>query len=161
MKFPTLEAHCAEDIFQIQSPICGVYFSNNMWISQARDKKKGNWTWLELWKLSTINLEDKSFHNSKEWLGFNLKCVSHHSWGKFSDLLCSNYWKMHFETFSHSLHDLIIRPHVKQPPLNLTKKFCSPMKSFFKEKSLPHFFGERSLSHKNYTMPCIRIFSHF
>ena len=40
MKCPTLEAHYAEDIFQIQSPICGVYFSNNMWIPQVRVNKR-------------------------------------------------------------------------------------------------------------------------
>ena len=36
MKFPTLETKCAEGIFQIQSPICGVNFSNNVSITQVR-----------------------------------------------------------------------------------------------------------------------------
>ena len=36
MKFPTPEAQCAEGVFQIQSPICGVNFSNNISITQVR-----------------------------------------------------------------------------------------------------------------------------
>ena len=30
MKSPTPEAYCAEDVFQLQSPTCGVNFSNNI-----------------------------------------------------------------------------------------------------------------------------------
>ena len=30
MKSPTPEAYCAEDVFQLQSPNCGVNFSNNI-----------------------------------------------------------------------------------------------------------------------------------
>ena len=30
MKSPTTETYCTEDVFQIQSPICGVNVSNNM-----------------------------------------------------------------------------------------------------------------------------------
>ena len=36
MKSSTPEAQCAEDVFQIQSPICGVNFSNNVLIIQVR-----------------------------------------------------------------------------------------------------------------------------
>ena len=43
MKSPTPEAQCAKGVFQIQSPIqspiCGVYFSNNISIPQVRVNK--------------------------------------------------------------------------------------------------------------------------
>ena len=40
MKSPTPEAQFAEGVFQIQSPICDVYFSNNISIPQVRVNKK-------------------------------------------------------------------------------------------------------------------------
>ena len=40
MKSPTPEAQCAEGVFQIQSPICDVYFSNNISIPQVRVNKR-------------------------------------------------------------------------------------------------------------------------
>ena len=40
MKSPTLEAQCAEGVFQIQTPICDVYFSNNISIPQVEVNKK-------------------------------------------------------------------------------------------------------------------------
>ena len=40
MKSPTPEAQCAEYVFQTQSPICGVYCTNN--ISQVRANKREN-----------------------------------------------------------------------------------------------------------------------
>ena len=40
MKSPTPEAQCAEGVFQIQFPICGVYFSNNISIPLARVNKR-------------------------------------------------------------------------------------------------------------------------
>ena len=39
----------SEPIFQIQSPICGVNFSNNILMTQVRVNKERNWTWLDLW----------------------------------------------------------------------------------------------------------------
>ena len=36
MNSPTPEAQCVKDIFQIQSPICGIHFSNNKSILQIR-----------------------------------------------------------------------------------------------------------------------------
>ena len=36
MKSPTPEVQCAEGAFQIQSPICGVNFSNNISIIRVR-----------------------------------------------------------------------------------------------------------------------------
>ena len=46
--------------------------------------------------LLTINFKDEYLHNSLEWLGFYLQVIFHHAWEKFSDLQCSDYWKMHF-----------------------------------------------------------------
>ena len=48
--------------------------------------------------------------------------VSHNGQEKFSDLHCSNYWKMHLWSFPPFLHDLIIRPHVKQYPHKFAQK---------------------------------------
>ena len=42
MKSPTPEAKCAEGVFQIQSPICGVNFSNNISITQVRVNESKN-----------------------------------------------------------------------------------------------------------------------
>ena len=42
---PAPEAKCAKSVFQIQSPICGVDFSNNMSITQVRvNERKNNLT---------------------------------------------------------------------------------------------------------------------
>ena len=42
MKSPTPETKCAEGVFQIQSPICDVNFSNNISITQARVNERKN-----------------------------------------------------------------------------------------------------------------------
>ena len=41
MKCSTLEAQCAESLFQIQSPICGVNFSNVVSIPKIKINKRG------------------------------------------------------------------------------------------------------------------------
>ena len=49
MKFPTQEKQCAEGVFQIQSPICGVNFSSNISITQVRaNERKTNLTQLDM-----------------------------------------------------------------------------------------------------------------
>ena len=42
MKLPTSETKCAEGVFQIQSPICGINFSNNVSITQVRVNERKN-----------------------------------------------------------------------------------------------------------------------
>ena len=42
MKSPTTKAKCAKGICEIQSPICGVYFSNNISIAQVRVNDRKN-----------------------------------------------------------------------------------------------------------------------
>ena len=59
--------------------------------SPGQGQQEGNWTWLHLWNLLTINLKDKCFHHFKDWLGFIFKCVSHHGRGKYSEFQCPNY----------------------------------------------------------------------
>ena len=45
MKSPIPEAKCAKGVFQIQSPICGVNFSNNISITQVSvNERKTNLT---------------------------------------------------------------------------------------------------------------------
>ena len=61
MKSPVLEALCAKDVFQIQHPISGTNFSNDILIPHITD------TTLKHLKLLTINLKEESFHNSIVW----------------------------------------------------------------------------------------------
>ena len=42
LKSPTQEAKCAKSVFQIQSPICGVKFSNNKSVTQVRVNEMKN-----------------------------------------------------------------------------------------------------------------------
>ena len=45
MKSPTPEVKCTKSVFQIQSPICGVNFSNNLSINQVSSiRGKTNFT---------------------------------------------------------------------------------------------------------------------
>ena len=80
------------------------------------------------------------------------------------NLQCSDYWKMHFKNFSSALHDLIITSHVKQLPINLPKKVCCPMQSFFKKKD-PLYFrrvgrrGRRYYSLSSYISPFLKVSS--
>ena len=75
-----------------------VSFSKNISISQVRAMRR-NWIWHNLWKLLTVSLKDKYFHNSflqnRQCLIF--KWISHYAWGKFSDLQYSDYRKMHLK----------------------------------------------------------------
>ena len=117
--------------FSNSTPYFGVYFSNDISISQGQQER--NWTWLDLWNFSTINL--KSFHNAIDWFGFIFKCLSQYGRGKFSDLHCSNYWKMHSWNFSSTLAwSEHYTPCKTNSPINSPKKVCSPIKSFFKKK---------------------------
>ena len=47
-----------------------------------------------------------------------------------------NLWNLLTINFSPSIN-LIISPHAIHPPINLPKKVCSPMQSFFTKKSFP------------------------
>ena len=89
-----------------------------------------------------ISLKNKSFYKPIDWLGFIFTCISHHGWEQNSDFQCSDYWKMHLWNYSSLLHDLIIRPHVKQPSINFPKKIV-PHAKLFEEKSPPYFGGGR------------------
>ena len=99
MKSPTPEAQYTEGVFQIQSPFCDVYFSNNISIPQVRVNKRET----ELYSTSETSYHVLSMsptmavENVQIWIvQLTEKCIS--------------------ETFPLHLHDLIIRPHVKQPP---------------------------------------------
>ena len=73
---------------------------------QGQDQQEGNWTLLDVWNLLTINLKDKSFHNSKVLKsGWNL------SFGKkFQIYTVQITRKFICETFLPSLHDQISDP---------------------------------------------------
>ena len=43
MKSPTPVTNCAKAVFQIQSPACGVTFSNNISITQVRVNERKNY----------------------------------------------------------------------------------------------------------------------
>ena len=70
--------------------------------------------------------------SSIDWLGFILKCVFHHEQEKFSDLVFS--W----------LENLF---PCKTSPINLARKVCSPMRSFFKKKVSLYFAGRGKRRH--------------
>ena len=42
MKYSTPEAKCAKGVLKIQTPICGVKFSNNISITQVRVNESNN-----------------------------------------------------------------------------------------------------------------------
>ena len=52
---------CEKGVFQIQSPIFGIKFSNNMSLPQDRVNIEWNLTWHNIWNLLTINILDKSY----------------------------------------------------------------------------------------------------
>ena len=71
-----------------------------------------------------------------------------------------------FETFCPPLHDLIISPHLKHHPINLPKKVCSPMQSFFKKKFPPPLYfggrgggGWRHYALSSYLFPFLKVSS--
>ena len=70
MKSRTPETQYAEGIFQMQYPICAANFTNKI--------SRSSWPWHNLWKLLTINLRNKYFHNSLTGQGFIFKCISLH-----------------------------------------------------------------------------------
>ena len=89
--------------------------------------------------LKTINLKDKSFHNSIDGLGFIVKSVSHHGWGKVSIYSVHITGKCIRQTFPPPLHDLMISLHVKQPQGICPKSLLHYAKLF--KKSPPIYFG--------------------
>ena len=57
------------------------------------------------------------------------------------------------ETFPPSLHDLIIRPHVKQSPHKFAQKSLFPHEKLFKgKKVLPYFWGEETYALSSYAL---------
>ena len=63
----------------------------------------------------------------EKWYG-----VSHYGWGKFSDLQSSDYWKNAFVKLSLPPgRNLIISPHIEQPPISFPKNGRSPHEKHF------------------------------
>ena len=61
------------------------------------------------------------------------------------------------ENFPPSLHDLIIRPYVKQSPHKFAQKILFPMKSSFKRKKSSHTFGgRRHYALSSYLLPFLK-----
>ena len=87
----------------MQSPICIVNFTNML---------RSGWTWNNLWNLLNINLKYKCYHNLVQ--GFIFKGVSLHDWKDEKWLLKNVFVKL-----PCLWYDLIIIPHVKQPPNKL------------------------------------------
>ena len=92
--------------------------------------------------LKTINLKDKSFHNSIDGLGFIVKSVSHHGWGKVSIYSVHITGKCIRQTFPPPLHDLMISLHVKQPQGICPKKFVSLCQAFLKKSPYIFWWGK-------------------
>ena len=126
MKSPVPEVWCGEGVFQIQSPICGVYFSKNISIPQARVNKRET----EL---------DSIFETSQPLtVRINPSIILQNGLDLFSSvsptMARANFQiytvqitgKCICETFPSLLHDLIIRPHVKQIPHKISKNSFFP-----------------------------------
>ena len=60
-------------------------------------------------------------------------------------------------------YDLIVSPHVKQPPINLPKKVCSSMTRFlFKKKVPPYILWRGGMRHyvlSSYLFPFLKVSS--
>ena len=74
------------------------------------------------------------------------KWISHHVWGKFSDLQCSFYCKMHV-SFTKKIPPLAWSdhesPHVNSPHKFALKCLSPHEKLFLEKKSPPYLRGER------------------
>ena len=103
MKSQTHEAWCAKGVFLIQLTICIVNFTNML---------RSGWTWNNLWNLLTINLKYKCYHNLVQ--GFIFKGISLHDWK-------NEKWSLKnvFVKLPCLWYNLIIIPHVEQPPNKL------------------------------------------
>ena len=127
-----------------------VLISQKFFITPGQGQCEGNWTWHNLWNLSTINIKDKSSHISIEWPWLYLKWISHNVWEKFSNLHCWNYWKMHL--WNPLYHDLITKPHVEQPPPPhkfVQESLSPPWKAFWK-KVPPYVMGVEGRQHDHF-----------
>ena len=133
MKSWTLEAYCAENVFQIQPPICAVNFPSNM--------LKSDRTWHDLWNFLTINLKNKSFHNSIDSTGIYLQVYIPSRLAKFLWFTVSRFLESAFVKLPHPWHDLIINPLCGTGiPHKFAQKSLFPhvlWKSFLRKRS-PH-----------------------
>ena len=124
MKSPTPKAQCLGGIVKIQPPTCDVNFSNNISIPQVR-----------------VNKRETELDSIFKILGFIFKCVSHTMTGEdFQIYSVQVTRKCICKTFPLPYHDLIISPHVKQPPKFYPKNFILSYKAFFKKKVPINFF---------------------
>ena len=160
MNSPTPEAQCVKDVFQIQSPVCDVYFSNNILIPQTRVNNRAA-TWFDLRHLLTINLKDKSLHYSKGWLGFIFSCVSQGTFFRFTLLkLLENTFVKLFLPLALSDHSAPCKTPPPPSPHKFDQKSFSSMKSFFKRKKSPHIFvGRRHYALSSYLFPFLKVWS--
>ena len=94
-----------------------------------------------LWKLLTINLKDKSLHNSIDWSGFHLQVYIQPWLGKTFRFTVFRLLEKHL--WNSSILGMIwsLIPHVEQqPPHKFAQKVCFPIcceKHFFR-KVFPH-----------------------
>ena len=154
MKSPNPETQCPKDIFQIQSPICSVYFSNNLSIPQIRVNKRET----ELDSTSRIN----STIILKISSGFFSRMSTTMAGENFQIYTVQITGKWICETFPPSLHDLIIKSHVKQPLTRhkFAQKMFSPWKAFLREKRPPILSeGRRYYALSSYLFPFLKVSS--
>ena len=155
MKSPTPEAQCAKGVFQIKSPTCGVYFPNKISILQVRVNKMES----EL---------DSAFETSLPLTSRTSPSIilktGQDLFSSVSPTMAREIFQIHtvqitgkfiYETFPPSLHDLIIRPHVKQSSHKFAQKSLFPMKSLFKRKKSSHTFW-RHCTLSSYLLPFLK-----
>ena len=122
---------CTKGVFQIQPPISGVNFSNNMSVPPYNMTET-----LKLLNLSTINLKDESFLNSLELSGVNLQ-VDIPPWsGKIFRFTVFTLLENAFcETPSPSVCSDHQSPHVQQSHYKFSTQNLSRHEKHFLEKS--------------------------
>ena len=101
--------------------------------------------------LKTINLKDKSFHNSIDGLGLLSRVSPTMAGEKFQFKSVHINGKCIRQTFPPPLHDLMISLHVKQPQGICPKKFVSLCQAFLK-KSPNIFWWGKTLSSLNFVI---------
>ena len=129
------QSHSVQVFFKFSSLFVVLTFQIHM-NNPGQDQWEGNWTWVNLWNLFTINFKENSQIYSGHITG---KCV--------------------WET-PPTLYDLIISTYVKHPSINLPQKVCCLMQSFLRKKSPIRCRG-RWLGSGGDTMLDLHIFSHF
>ena len=139
---PKPQSHSVQVFFKFSSLFIVSTFQIHI-NNPGQDQREGNWTWVNLWNLFTINFKENSQIYSGHITGI--------------------WWNMIMRLRNSpppTLYDLIISTYVKHPSINLPQKVCCLMQSFLRKRSPIRCRG-RWLGSGGDTMLDLHIFSHF